>query len=306
MINMKALAGALPSALATVLIERTAPGSIAARLSKAALDYPNWLASVRRNFLVPTRYGFSIWCDRAEHIGQHLIRDGQWEGLLSRTILACLEPGQVCIDIGANIGYDSMLMSRAVGTSGRVLAFEPDLKNLRSLLINLDLLPESNVITFGVALGDDWSSANIALANDLNRGQSNLRPDARGAYQPILIARLDDLVPANVFPSISLVKIDVEGFEYKVIRGMDRVIQRVNTVICEVVPSYLKQCGASAEMLFAKMNQSGFTSFCAPPGCDKRWIPSGSRFPIAGQQAGQFDALFVRRMTPALESLVQV
>jgi protein-L-isoaspartate O-methyltransferase len=122
------------------------PRSRAAKLISLVNRYPQWFSAVDRRFLTQTSFGFAIWCDRWDVIGQTIIAKGQWEGLLSRTILALLRPADIAIDIGAKIGYDTMLMSKAVGREGKVLAFEPDLDNLALLLQNLCQLEHSNVL----------------------------------------------------------------------------------------------------------------------------------------------------------------
>src|SRR5205085_1712242 len=104
--------------------------------------------------LVPTDFGFSIYCSRRSGIGQTLITEGRWEGLLSRTILACLRPGDFAIDVGANIGYDTLLMSSAVGPDGLVLAFEPEPCNLALLLKNVARAPYPNIVVQSLALSD--------------------------------------------------------------------------------------------------------------------------------------------------------
>lgn len=124
-------------------------------------SHPNWFQSVDRRILVQTKFGFPIWCDRWDVIGQTIIATGQWEELVSRTILACLKPGDVGIDIGANMGYDTMLMSTAVGENGSVLAFEPDLQNLVALLQNIRHLEHDNVIVQSLALSDESGLAPI-------------------------------------------------------------------------------------------------------------------------------------------------
>ncbi len=302
--RLKSFGGAVPSAAISYIIRRAAPGPLASKLSEIVDAYPAWLALVDRSILVPTPFGFSIWCDRSEHIGRSLVKTGQWEGLLSRTILACLGPGCVAIDIGSNIGYDTMLMSTAVGADGTVLSVEPDHRNLEYLLRNLHQLRHANVVVLSAGVGDCLGLANITLATDVNRGQSNLRPGAAGASQPLLVLRLDALVAESDRRRIGFVKIDVEGFEYKVIQGMGRLVDRVDVLTCEVVPAYLRQCGASADALFGTMREFGFTSFCAPSNFDGRWVPSGPDFRCGGSSLDQFDALFCRSVNPALASLI--
>jgi FkbM family methyltransferase len=238
-------------------------------------------------------------------IGQTIIQTGQWEGLLSRTILACLKPGDLALDVGANMGYDSMLMSKGVGASGRVLAFEPDLGNIELLLRNLALLDHRNVAVQSLALSDAAGMAEIAVSGEGNRGQSNLRPEGGDRVQAVLVARLDDLLSSTIDRRIALVKIDVEGYEQRVIDGMGRLLDRVDVLTCEVDPKYLKACGSDATKLFDTLWRAGFSSYCAQPNSNGLWRPSGPDFHIEVAHSQHFDALFCRRLgNPELATLV--
>lgn len=265
---------------------------------------PNWFSGVDRKVLVRTKFGFPIWCDRWDVIGQTIIATGQWEGLLSRTILACLEPGDVAIDIGANMGYDTMLMSKAVGADGIVMAFEPDRINLDALLENIKLLNHDNVIVQSMAVSDAPGLVRISLAGDFNRGTSNLRPDGTGPSQPVLAIRLERLVGEVTDARIRLVKMDIEGFEYKAIVGMGALLERIDYLTCEVSPQFLAQCGSSAQEIFDTMRAHGFTSYCAEPNSNGQWVKSDANYNIQASKSYHFDALFCRDVSDPLRALI--
>lgn len=304
MASIKSTLGSIPSAIATRQIENAAP-EVRGRWLRFISDRPTWFHEVPRRLKVQTRFGFPIWCDRWDVIGQAIIQTGQWEGLLSRTIRACLQPGDVAIDIGANIGYDSMLMSQAVGAQGRVFAFEPDLGNLESLLRNLALLEQRNVVVNSLALSDAAAVAQIAVAAEGNRGMSNLRPAGGDQMQPVLATRLDALLSGLPQARIGLVKIDVEGYEQKVIDGMGRLLDQVDVLVCEVDPAYLKACGADAGALFELLWRAGFSSYCAQPNSNDKWFAAGPDFRIEVEHSQHFDAMFCKRPAHAeLQGLI--
>lgn len=301
MITLKANLGRLPSAWATRRLQTAAPTE-RDRWLQFVNSHPSWFDSVPRRLKVETRFGFPIWCDRWDVIGQTIIGTGQWEGLLSKTILACLKAGDVALDIGANMGYDGMLMSQAVGPHGRVLAFEPDLGNLDILLQNLALLEHRNVVVHSLALSDAAGLVEIAVAGEGNRGQSNLRPGGGGGgtqTQPVLAARLDSLLGGALDRRIALVKIDVEGYEQHVLDGMGRMLDDVDVLTCEVDPRYLKACGTDAAVLFETLWRAGFKSFCAQPNSNDQWQPGGPDFRIEVAHSQHFDALFCRSLDNA-------
>lgn len=265
---------------------------------------PNWFADVDRKILVHTKFGFPIWCDRWDVIGQTIMSTGQWEGLLSRTILACLQPGDVAIDIGANMGYDTMLMSKAVGADGIVMAFEPDRINLAALLENIKFLEHDNVIVQSIAVSDEAGVVRISLADAANRGTSNLRPDGIGPSQPVLVTRLERLLGEMTDERIRLVKMDIEGFEYKAIRGMGALLERIDYLTAEISPLFLAQCGSSAQEIFDTMHAHGFISFCSEPNSDGQWVKSDANYNIKASKSYHFDALFCRQVGGPLRALI--
>lgn len=269
-------------------------------------NYPNWLGAASREVLVETRHEFSIWCDRSDYIGRTIIDSGEWEPLISRTIQACLRPGDLAIDVGANIGYDTLLMSTAVGTSGQVLAFEPNLDNLGRLIRNLQQSRVNNVCVQSTALSDRPGWGDMSLDGEF--GHANLRNDGQSKRtQKILTLDLDALLHLESGRRIQLVKMDVEGFEYKVLQGMKRWLAQVDNIICEVQLQFLERCGASAQALFELMLAHGFIAWCADPESDGKWVPGDEHFrPAKTFTSGMigFDVLFCRNPTPQLRALM--
>lgn len=303
--NYKALIGYLPS----IIVNRFLSKQLTRSKLKSVLDFtnrhPNWFEKVDRKFLIRTNFGFDIWCDRWDVIGQTIIETGQWEGLLSRTIQAILRPGDTAVDIGANIGYDSMIMSLTVGATGTVIAFEPDHGNLAALLKNLKNLPHQNVIPISLALSQKTEKTRISIADDSNRGQSNLRPRESGPSQPILSVRFDKILNIENTNKIRLAKMDIEGYELNAIKGMGDIINKFDYITCEITPKFLNQCGSSAKELFDYMYSKGFESYCAQPVSDSHWIKSDENFSIRAQNSSHFDALFCKEISPELEILIK-
>ena len=222
---------------------------------------------------------------------------------MSRTIQASLSPGDCAMDIGANMGYDSLLMSQTVGATGSVIAFEPDHNNLRRLLENTKNLQFQNVAIVSLALADIESLARIEIANIENTGQSNLRhAESNSLSQPVLVSRLENLMELEKPINISLVKIDVEGFEFKVIKGMGNYLDSIQALTCEINHEFLEQCGSSAKELFDYMKENGFISFCAEANSNDCWEKSDFNF---NSRLNHFDVLFSRKITDRISALIK-
>lgn len=303
MATQKSLLGKIPASVINFLLKCDISRKSKFKLITIANRYPDFLADVSQQILTRTNFGFNIFCDRRDVIGQTIIETGQWEGLMSRTIKASLSPGDCAMDIGANMGYDSLLMSQTVGATGSVIAFEPDHNNLRRLLENTKNLQFQNVAIISLALADIESLARIEIANIENTGLSNLRHvEGNSLSQPVVVSRLESLMELEKPINISLVKIDVEGFEFKVIKGMGNFLNNIQALTCEINHEFLEQCGSSAEELFGHMNENGFVSFCAEANSNDRWEKSDFNFNC---RLNHFDVLFSRKIGTRIDALIK-
>ncbi|MCX2983300.1 FkbM family methyltransferase [Halieaceae bacterium IMCC14734] len=179
------------------------------------------------------------------------IRDkGIWEPDETRLLINALEPGHSFIDIGANIGYFSLLAAVLVGEEGSVLAFEPDPSNYALLQKNIHANNSTNVYAFKLALSDQASSGHLYL-NDSNLGDHQIfsNDDSRVSV-PIEIKRADDVI----LPEISrtnFIKIDTQGSEFHVLRGMSTLLQNSCDnlgMLIELSPNSLSEFGVDPHL----------------------------------------------------------
>ena len=149
------------------------------------------------------------------------------------------------MDVGANIGYFSCLMSKLAGPGGTVLAVEPEPQNLKLLEQNITINHLTNVVVHPCALGTSEGSAMLGLYKPSNRGRhSILETDAESRIE-VPVRTLDDLAKdsGTNIKSWSLVKIDVEGYEGFVIHGAKETLPRIETLVMEFSPALLKMAG---------------------------------------------------------------
>ena len=183
--------------------------------------------------------GFQIYVSRSDSdVGYHVAMDN-YEPDVTAVFGQVLRQGMGVIDIGANIGYFSMLSARLVGPKGHVLAVEPNPRNARMLEASRRLNDYSHVSVAQIAAG----RATGLLA--LHVGQSNgttSEPsddlDALLSAETVASLRIDHIVsPAH---SVGLIKLDVEGAEYNAILGCEGVITRDRpTIISEFSPDQM-------------------------------------------------------------------
>lgn len=177
---------------------------------------------------VPTRafWGDTIYADPSEAIGRSIHDTGLYDLSLTETVCLLLKDGDTVLDIGANIGYVSLLMSRLIGKSGSVFAFEPNPAILPVLESNIHLAKCANITCFAKAVSDTDEMLFIHYPDGYvrNKGLAEVSNNPDGATTSIEAVRLDDFLPEDFH--CKLMKVDVEGHEANVFKGAFRLFDR--------------------------------------------------------------------------------
>ena len=174
---------------------------------------------------------------------------GEYEPDTQAIIRRYLRPGDVAIDVGANIGIHTMPMSEAVGPQGVVLAVEPLPAVRERLERNLALNRATNVRVIAQAASDREGSAQLypPRADAANWGQASLARLSHldpGAPIEVPLVTLDALVRAQGLDRVRLIKVDVEGHDREVMAGAIALIDRYHPVlIFEFSPEHTSEIG---------------------------------------------------------------
>lgn len=188
------------------------------RLNRGVSEH---LARHHRAFTTRTVPGFLIAGDTRDWIQRHIFVYGVWEPHLSAWIAGALQSGDGFVDVGANIGYFSLLASRAVGARGRVVAIEASPSIFETLEANLRLNRAGNVRALNCAAADVEGVVHMFRGPSWNLGASTLfsRP---GYDDEGLIAAhpLHSLLAPEEIAAARIVKIDTEGAEVSVVEGL--------------------------------------------------------------------------------------
>lgn len=164
------------------------------------------------------------------------------------------------LDVGANIGYYTLILARLVGPRGRVFAFEPDPANFALLKKNVESNGYKNVVLVNAALSDRPATLRLYLSEE-NRGDHRIYPsdDARRTIQiPAITA--DDYL-AGLSHEIAFIKMDVQGAEAKVLRGMQRLLQETPKcqMLFEFWPKGMSEAGDEAQHALASLARHRFS-----------------------------------------------
>lgn len=152
-----------------------------------------------------------------------------------------LGEGDVFVDVGAYVGFLSMYASWRVGERGKVLAFEPNPLAYRVLLKNLRMNAIKNVIAMDVALGSREEYRYLSMYDNRPASETTLMDTGQsGKRFRVRIRRLDDVLSDLRIGKVRMVKIDVEGWENEVLKGMVETIERSSPIlIVEKGPLFL-------------------------------------------------------------------
>lgn len=188
-------------------------------------------------------------------------------------LLAAVQPGDTVIDVGANYGFWTEPMARAVGATGKVIAFEPVPFTVRTLRQVVRILGLANVEVRAEACGEDRGELILTVpvqgSGAISAGQAHLatRDDDRPGREAHVrwsgstdvraaVVRLDDVVPVD---EVAFLKCDVEGAEPHVLRGARAVLERSHpTIVAEINPWFLDGFGESVAGLVEELGQLGY------------------------------------------------
>jgi FkbM family methyltransferase len=158
--------------------------------------------------------------DSDHPIVDSLRETGVWEPKTTQFIKDNLKPGQTFVDVGASVGYYTLLASELVGSQGKVYAFEPAKETFEMLEDNIRMNNLGNVKSFNLALSDKKEVGKLYVGK--SPGQNSL--SGKGSYEEVEEITLDEIAKSEeIVPDV--IKIDVEGAELYALKGMMELLE---------------------------------------------------------------------------------
>ena len=206
---------------------------------------------------VQTRHGFAMNLDLAQFVDRTIFCTGEWEPRETALIAEILRPGDTFVDVGANIGYFTLLASRLVGPTGRAIAVEANPRTFELLEANVRLNGCANVDLRHVAAGEASGFATLFEREAGNAGGDQVDFAAQGAPGAIPVERLDALVGKQ---PVRLIKLDIEGAEAKALRGATGLLERGDApdLVFEFTPKFLAGMGDDPRELIGSLERLGY------------------------------------------------
>lgn len=172
-----------------------------------------------------------------------------------------IKDGMTVVDIGANLGWYSLIAAGSVGREGKVFAFEPDPENFRLLSKNIIANGYQNIKAVNQAVSNKTGEGQLFLCEE-NRGDHRIyNPNNERQGIQISTTSLDDFFKDS--PHIDVIKIDVQGAEHFVFSGMGKIIKNNEQlfIMMEFCPEFLKICGSSPKDFLKTIENYGFSIY---------------------------------------------
>ena len=208
--------------------------------------------------------GYTFACDLRDSIAREVCFMGYYEPQETALLRWLLKPGMIFVDVGANWGYFTLLAAHLVGGHGRVLSLEPDPRMFRLLEQNVQMNHLTHAAALQIAAADETATLRMQGfdTEQGNWGLSRLTSEPTLASDAFEVSArpLDELLDEQGVDQVDLVKIDVEGAEDLVLRGMSRGLEegRYRRILLEVHPGLLRQRSRDVNDVIEQLLSSGF------------------------------------------------
>jgi len=191
-------------------------------------------------------------------ISQELMRKGSHEPLSTKILMENLHEGMSIADVGANLGYFALQEAEVVGPKGVVYAIEPIPQNFFLLRHNVALNNLKNIQVFNLAIGDEDGSLDLFLSYASNWASAFKTPINIDQKITVPSKRLDTFLKDK--GKVDLVRMDVEGYETKIVDGMEETLKQKNLMLfIEIHPLFTGK--SRCEAFLQKLDRFGFAPF---------------------------------------------
>ena len=189
---------------------------------------------------------------------------GTYEELESKIMEEKIEMGNIVVDVGANIGLHTLNMARIVGNTGQVFAFEPDPSNFEILKKNVKINNYKNIILEQKAVGDKHGRTTLYQSD--HPGKHRIFPQTEQAKSQVQVklTNLDNYFDSDMTDKINFIKIDVEGLEFSVLKGMKNILKNSKKIkiLFEFMPENIMEVGFTPIELLNYLTSNGFKLYC--------------------------------------------
>ena len=259
--------------------------------------YNRFLMHLAPRRLARTYFGADIKCDVRDMIQATIMHFGAWEPHTSRVFERLIDPGSVVVDVGANIGYFTLLFSKLVGKKGRVIAIEPSPRITAMLEANVKRNGMENVRVVRAAVTGVAEPVTLYEAPRTNIGMTTTRAD-RGFAPTTTVdgLPLNQILTPDEARRTRLIKIDIEGAEVPVVEQLLDTLDFYSPDVAVAVEASPAENPEWAT-LFDRFLAAGFRAYDLGNNYDWLTLMDGTEVQpkrVRSLPSGQADLLFTR------------
>jgi len=170
----------------------------------------------------------------------------------------------VIFDIGSNIGTTTLPFANVI-KSGTVYSFEPGISNFKRIQENIDLNPTlvNRIKLFNIGFGSEMGKAKLFKVHEYNPGMNRILPNnSFHEFEEIEIDTIDNFTKTNSINKLDLIKIDVEGYEFNILKGATAVLRELKPkLFIELDDENLKANGGSAQELILFVSRFNYLCY---------------------------------------------
>jgi FkbM family methyltransferase len=238
---------------------RWLPGRVASAVKRAALT------RYRASILCRLPSGQQFFADPSDLVQCFVGTTGGWEQLIFEAVRPFVSEGSTVLDIGAHVGYAALRLGDWVGASGRVVCFEPVPGHVAQLSRNLKVNSyDARTTVVPLAVSDGAGERPFFDGQGANSGMGSLASDAdRSPSRLVHTVSLDSWLMEHAVGEIALTKIDVEGAEALVLRGMVKTLTAAchRAVLVELHPNVEPNVGQQVAEIFHRLEPQPYALF---------------------------------------------
>ena len=222
-----------------------------------------WRIAAKRFLIAELKPGLWIRTSGLTDAEKELFLKGSKEPRSVGILSELLEPGMVVFDVGANIGYYSLIVAGLVGVDGRVHAFEPTPALAERIRLNRALNALTHITVNQVAVADASGTASLHISLEDPEANSLFQMEAGTNQISVPTTTLDTYAADAALARIDFIKIDCEGSELNVLRGATSLLNENGPILLvECNAASLAACGASVSDLCFFLREASYECYC--------------------------------------------
>jgi FkbM family methyltransferase len=205
--------------------------------------------------------GIVLDLDPMEWTQSDILRDGGIEPLTTELYRKLLKRGDTYVDVGAHIGFHTLVARSYVGETGKVIAVEPQPYNCHKILTNWRANKFENLVLFIAAVGENNGHIPLHSQNPTDTARLSLSLEPVNDQPQVFhvpLMRLDNILEGQRIRHVRLLKIDVEGYELETLTGLGACSEMVENIILEVLETS-NELSEKSEMLIETLRKLGYS-----------------------------------------------